>query len=131
MLFDWFIVFIVCFIFSTVEEKCLSWKNVIAVIDPEKEAKYSVLIIGKKYESCRVKPLISFRNSSTGIWHLFNLTGNEFIINMNTQPLPSIHVKVCWIIVKLFEVLGNIIWLYNGELNHSFEQSLFEYSYIL
>ena len=83
-----------CHNFSTVEEKCFSWHKLVEVIDPEKEAKYYFNQVYAKYESCRLKPLISFRNSGTGKWHLVNLTGNQFII-LNARVHSSIQVKVC------------------------------------
>ena len=95
---------LLCFNFSTVKEKCLSWHKLVEVIDPEKEAKYYFNQVYSKYESCRLKPLISFHNSSTGKWHLVNLTGNQFIILNAIQS--SVQVKVCWIIFKLFWSIG-------------------------
>lgn len=96
---------LLCFNFSTVKEKCLSWHKLVEVIDPEKEAEYYFNQVYSKYESCRLKPLISFHNSSTGKWHLVNLTGNQFLI-LNARVHSSIQVKVCWIIVKLLWSIG-------------------------
>ena len=69
------------------EEKCQMWKKgSVEVIDTEGTNSY-VFIKEAMYSSYQLDPLISYRNSTTGQWQFFNLSGN--VLMLQNVPYPN------------------------------------------
>ena len=81
-------------LFSVVgSEKCQLWeKSFVEVIDTEETNSY-LFIKEAKYSSYQLEPLISYRNSTTGEWQFFNLTGNVLMLQNGTDPY-TLQIKV-------------------------------------
>ena len=85
-------------LFSVVaEEGCNRWKNnYVEVIDTEGTNSYP-LKNAAIYSSYQLEPLISYRNSTTGEWQFFNLSGNVLMLQNGPHPyFLQIKVTVCY-----------------------------------
>ena len=81
-------------LFSVVgDEQCQMWqKSFVEVIDTEGTNSY-LFRKGAVYSSYQLEPLISYRNSTTGEWQFFNLTGNVLMLQNGTDPY-TLQIKV-------------------------------------
>ena len=81
-----------------VEENCQLWKNsFVEVIDTEGTNSSYLFIKEVKYFSYQLEPLISYRNSTTGEWQFFNLSGNVLMLQNGPHPyFLQIKVTVCY-----------------------------------
>ena len=86
-------------LFSVVaEEGCNRWKNnYVEVIDTEGTNSYP-LKNAAIYSSYQLEPLISYRNSTTGEWQFFNLSGNVLVLQNGSDSdwVLQIKVTVCY-----------------------------------
>jgi len=89
-------------LFSVVEdEQCQPWKDeLIEVIDTEKKDSEYTFPRKAGHSSCQLEPLISYHNSTVGVWQFFNLSGNNVLALHNVSRRFSL-IKVC-----LFSGLG-------------------------
>jgi len=73
-------------------ESCRRWdRNFIEVIDTERTNSY---IFSKgAYPYYQLEPSISYRNSTTGEWQFFNLSGNVLVLQNGSDP-ESLQIKV-------------------------------------
>ena len=77
-----------------VEENCQVWeKSFVEVIDTEGTNSSYLFIKQAKYSSYQLEPLMSYRNSTTGEWQFFNLSGNVLMLQ-NGPRLYSLQIKV-------------------------------------
>ena len=77
-----------------VEENCQLWKNsFVEVIDTEETNSSYLFIKEAMYSSYDLEPLISYRNSTTGEWQCFNLSGNVLVMQNGPDPW-SWQIKV-------------------------------------
>ena len=75
-------------------EHCQLWKNsFVEVIDTERTNSY-LFHKGVLYSSYQLEPLISYRNSTTGEWQFFNLSGNVLMLENGPDPTRFLQIKV-------------------------------------
>ena len=78
-----------------VEENCQVWKkSFVEVIDTEGTNSSYPFIKQAKYSSYQLEPLISYRNSTTGEWQFFNLSGNVLMLENGPDPTRFLQIKV-------------------------------------
>ena len=75
------------------DENCQLWeKDFVEVIDTEGTNSYR-FIKEAMYSSYQLEPLISYRNSTTGEWQFFNLSGNVLMLQNGPDP-KYLQIKV-------------------------------------
>ena len=75
------------------EENCQMWqKSFVEVIDTKGTNSY-LFIKGAVYASYQLDPLISYRNSTTGEWQFFNLSGDVLMLQNGSNPF-FLQIKV-------------------------------------
>lgn len=96
-----------CHLFPTVvAERCQLWRNkYLEVIDTEGTKSY-IFIKGSYYTSYQLEPFISYRNSTTGEWQSFNLSGNVLVLQNGPDP-SYLQIKV-WYFSKFMETVGTV-----------------------
>ena len=78
-----------------VKEQCQNWKNeFVKVIDTGKKDSEYTFIKEVKQSSCQLEPLISYHNSTVGVWQFFNLSGNN-VLTLHNGPGRFPLIKVC------------------------------------
>ena len=77
-------------------EQCKRWKKYfVEVIDTEETHSYPLK--DEAIYSYQLEPLISYRNSTTGEWQFFNLSGNVLVMQNGPDPWSwQIKVTVCY-----------------------------------
>ena len=76
-------------------EGCQRWQDkFIELIDTDTTDIGYISIRETKYNSCHLESLISYRNGTTGVWQLFNLTGNVLVMENVQGSLNSLQIKV-------------------------------------
>lgn len=80
------------------DEKCQNWETeFVKVIDTEGTNSYPFTKVA--IYSYQLEPMISYRNSTTGKWQFFNLSGNVLTLQNVSDPtgrLLHIKVNVCY-----------------------------------
>jgi len=78
-----------------VKEQCKEWeREFVKVIDTEKKDSEYTFIREVWQSSCQLEPLISYHNSTVGVWQFFNLSGNVLELH-NGPQIHSSLIKVC------------------------------------
>jgi len=91
-------------------------RNFIEVIDTEERNSY-IFSKGSMYPSYQLEPSISYRNSTTGEWQFFNLSGNVLVLQNDSDPGNlQIKVTVCYF-SNFIEAIAMEDTFLIGELN--------------
>ena len=76
------------------DENCQLWeKSFVEVINTEGTNSYP-FNKGAGYSSYQLEPLISYRNSTTGEWQFFNLSGNVLVLQNGPDLSQLSQIKV-------------------------------------
>jgi len=86
---------------AVVKEQCQKWeREFVEVIDTEKKDSEYTFRRNVDQPSCQLEPLISYHNSTVGVWRFFNQSGNN-VLALHNGPNRFSLIKVC-----LFSGLG-------------------------
>jgi len=92
------------------DEDCQMWnRNFIEVIDTEERNSY-IFSKGSMYPSYQLEPSISYRNSTTGEWQFFNLSGNVLVLQNDSDP-GNLQIKVTQVSPSLTKFKGYVMKL--------------------
>ena len=69
------------------------YNKYIELIDTDRTDKRYIFSMGVKYMSCHLESFISYRNGTTGVWQLFNSSGNVLVMENGTDAF-SLQIKV-------------------------------------